>query len=68
VYVDVHLTNKKNLTSSLNLPIDCHPCITPVLYFADIIGSMEIVCKVTNLKAVSTAAAESVYKSVYFVY
>ena len=57
VYVYVHLTNKKNLTSNPNLPMDCHPSITPILYFADIIHSMVIVCKLTNHKAVSTAAA-----------
>jgi hypothetical protein len=37
--------------------MDCHPSRTPILYFADIIYSMEIVCKLTNHKAVSTAAA-----------
>jgi len=31
----VHLTNKKNLTSNPNLPMDCHPTITPILPSAD---------------------------------
>jgi len=55
VCVSVHLTNKKNLTSNLNPLMNCHPCLTPILYFADVIHSLEIVCKVTNSKAVSTA-------------
>jgi hypothetical protein len=48
VYVYVHRTNKKNLTSNPKLPMDWHPIITPILPSAGVILTMETVCKVTN--------------------